>query len=563
MMQLRPPSYKVTVEHDVAVAMRDGTVLRSIIYRPDAPGQFPVLITRTPYGSDDQPSDDRAIELAERGYVAVRQDIRGRYTSDGDFTNSLLGVAHTDVEDGYDSAQWCAQLPYSDGSVGTFGISYDGWTSWPMAASRPPALRAMTSGGMAGDSRERDLSGVWRIATQLFGQSGIATDARRRLNDHSGPQTMEHFEQVLQHSFHKWLWYLPLAELPDAVHGPTAEEVRNYLRRMPTRNEYDGPYHDEVEIPCLHLTGWYDIHLMCYKRFSEMRRLGRSPLARENQKLIIGPWRHNVMIMDPKEGDMDFGPEADGSYSEIMCQWYDHWLKGVDNGVMREPAVKLFVMGTNSWKTADDFPVPGTKYKTYYTHSGGRLGAEPPGDEPGDCYEYDPRDPVPSLLNFVNQPTPRDQRQLDYRRDILRYETDPLAEDLEIIGEPRATLHVASSALDTDFFVKLIDVHPDGRAINLCMGVMRARYRDGLDAPKLLTPGEPVKLEIQMLPTANRFFAGHRIRVAITSSDFPDFDRNHNTGGKDYEESQLRAARNTIFHDRQRATRVDLPIAPI
>ena len=562
-MQLRPPSHKVIVERDVAATMRDGTVLRSVIYRPDVAGRFPVLITRTPYGSDDQPSDDRAIELAQRGYVAIRQDIRGRYTSDGKFTNSLLGITHTDVEDGYDSAQWCAQLPFGDGTVGTFGISYDGWTSWPMAASRPPALRAMTSGGMAADSRQRDLSGIWRIATQLFGQAGIATEVRRHLNDNSGPQTMEQFEQLLQHSFHKWLWYLPLTELPDVVHGPTADEVRNYLRRLPTRNEYDGPYHDEIEIPCLHITGWYDVHVMCYKRFGEMRRHGRSRLARQNQKLVIGPWRHNVMIMDPKEGDMDFGAEADWSYSELMCHWYDHWLKGVDNGVMREPAVKLFVMGTNCWKTADDFPVPGTEYVSYYAHSGGRLDTAPPDEQPSDSYLYDPRDPVPSLLNFVNQPTPRDQRQLDYRRDILRYESEPLAEDLEIIGVARATLHVASSAVDTDFFVKLIDVYPDGRAINICMGVMRARFREGLDAPKLLKPDEPVKLEIELLPTANRFFAGHRIRVAVTSSDFPNFDRNHNTGGNDYEQSQLCTARNTVFHDRRRATRVDLPVAPI
>ena len=221
-------------------------------------------------------------------------------------------------------------------------------------------------------------------------------------------------------------------------------------------------------------------------------------------------------------------------------------------------------MGLKRWRDFEAFPVPGARTETWFLHSGGQANT-PAGDgtlspQPPDAYVYDPKHPVPSLLSFINQPMPRDQRVLAHRRDILVYDSAPLERDLDVIGHVRVTLHAASSAVDTDFYAKLIDVYPDGKAINICMGVVRARHRAGLDRQDLLTPGEPVRFDIEMMPTAHRFFAGHRLRLAITSSDFPDFDRNHNIGRNDYLDAELRTAQQTVFHDAARSSRIEVPI---
>lgn len=571
-MKLRDPIHNITIERDVPTTMRDGTVLRSAVFRPDVSGTFPVLITRTPYGADDEDSEARAKELAQRGYIAVRQDIRGRHASEGTFGNCYLGSPHQEVEDGYDAVQWAATLPGSNGRVGTFGISYDGWTMWPLAASRPPALRAISSGAVANEPQDYHLSGIWRPACMLMHVSGLSCDLRRRHDEWDGPRTESCFGRLRLDALHHWIWTLPFSSLPSEVICASARPAMDDFWQQVATASCGGPYHENVAVPCQHIWGWHDPGINGYKIFNDMRQGGASEAAQAHQQLIIGPWRHNVMRMDRVEGEIDFGENADWSYTESLCRWYDRWLGNGDNDPEAEAPVRLFVMGIKQWHNFDSFPLPNVDNHTYYLHSGGSantptgdgtLDPRPPAEEPHDQFIYNPRHPVPSLLSFINQPTPRDQALLDHRHDILVYESAPLTRDLDIIGHPRATLFAASSAVDTDFFVKLIDVYPDGKAINICMGVVRARHRAGLDREDLLLPEEPTRFDIELMPTANRFFAGHRLRVVITSSDFPDFDRNHNTGRNNYTDAELQTACNTVFHDANRPSRIDLPVADL
>jgi len=296
---------------------------------------------------------------------------------------------------------------------------------------------------------------------------------------------------------------------------------------------------------------------------------GMTAHTRQNQKLMVGPWPHGYT--DRKTGDVDFGPDAAVDYVELMVRWFSYWLKGIDNGIMSEPPVKIFVMGENVWREEDDWPLARALYTDYYFHSGGfantprgdgTLGQMPPGDEPTDSYAYDPRDPV--MTNYIQEVNtePRDQRVLGYRHDVLVYATDPLLQDVEVTGYPVVKLWASSTARDTDFTAKLVDVHPNGFAQNLCYGIVRARYRQSMSKPTLIRPGKVYEYTIRLQPTSNLFKAGHRIRIDISSSDFPNFDRNHNTGGDDYAEATLLKARQTVYHDGKHPSRIILPIVP-
>jgi putative CocE/NonD family hydrolase len=301
-----------------------------------------------------------------------------------------------------------------------------------------------------------------------------------------------------------------------------------------------------------------------------MRKNGESKLARRNQKLLIGPWGHTADFVR-HVGVVDFGVEAEVDFIDLLVRWFDYWLKGIDNGVMDEPPIKLFVMGENEWRFEDDWPLERTVYTDYYFHSSGEansplgdgsLRRTPPGDEPPDRYVYDPKDPVMSLCNPDYQDAPYDQRPLDRRRDVLVYATEPLQDDIEVTGPVVVKLWAASTALDTDFTAKLVDVHPDGFAVPVCHGILRTSYRDGFDNPQLITPGEVYEYTIPLRETGNLFKKGHRIRVDIASSDFPFFDRNHNTGRPFYEDSELVAASQTVYHNSAHPSRVILPVIP-
>jgi putative CocE/NonD family hydrolase len=329
--------------------------------------------------------------------------------------------------------------------------------------------------------------------------------------------------------------------------------------------------HQEMDVPALTTTGWYDQQIGAIKNFTGLRENGMSERTRDNQYLIVGPWEHDETVWPSKLGPLDFGPQAHLDFYDISDQWFSRWLKDDENALDDWPRVRLFIMGRNEWRSADQWPLPETQYTEFYLHSGGEandvdgdgvLSQIAPAAEPADRYSYDPRDPVMSIITMGAGHGPFDQRPLDGRRDILRFATVCLEQAVEVTGPVFLKLFAASSARDTDFTARLIDVRPDGFAQELCYGIVRARYRDSFEAPTLIAPGKVYEYHIEMNPTGNLFLPGHRIRVDISSSDFPNFDRNHNTGGDDYCESTLVTAQQTVFRDAARPSRIVLPVIP-
>ena len=558
----RERSFSVSVEADVGAEMRDGTVLRADVYRPDAPGTYPVLLQRTPYSKDGENCVEQGHRLAERGYVVVQQDVRGRYRSDGEFQPGFFSADHRDAEDGYDTVEWAAALPWSTGKVGTFGGSYCGWTQWELAHTRPPHLAAMIPSAIAANLLDREMSGVLRLGRVLWWSvNTLAPDVRRRLGDESGPTTTDEAERLyLERDRNKWLWHLPLAEIPDEALSGVGRHWRRWLADHASDHFGFLERHREVAVPALTTTGWYDQQIGAIRNFTGMRANGMTEEAKSGQRLIVGPWSHTTDFSSSQVGELDFGPETVRDFYQMADDWFGHWLKGESTGVEEWPPVQLFVMGANRWRAEEDWPLARAEYTDYYLHGGGGLSPSAPPDGPPDSYDYDPRDPVMTLYSPPGQQEPQDQRALDGRRDILVYETDPVEEPIEVTGPVTVHLWAASSARDTDFVVKLMDVWPDGFVQELCYGIVRARYRESFASPSLIEPGRTYEYTIQVNPTSNLFRRGHRIRLDVSSSDFPNFDRNHNTGGDDYSESTLVTARQTIYHDRERPSRVVLPV---
>ena len=552
----------VAVETDVEVAMRDGTVLRADIYRPDATGKYPVLLQRTPYAKSGEAQVEQGRRLAERGYVVVQQDVRGRYRSEGEFLPGFYSADHKDSEDGYDTVEWAAALPWSTGRVGTFGGSYCGWTQWELAHTRPPHLGAMIPSAIAANLLDREMSGVLRLGRVLWWSiNTLAPDVRLRLGDSSGPTTVEEADSLyLERDRSKWLWYLPLADVPDEVLSGMGKHWRRWLEDHASDHFGFLDRHREVSVPALTTTGWYDQQVGAIENFTGMRKNGMTEEARNGQRLIVGPWSHTTDFSSSQVGALDFGSEAVRDFFQIADDWFGHWLKGERTRADAWPPVQIFVMGANRWRGENEWPLARTEYTDYYMHSGGLLSRQPPSDEPADSYDYDPSDPVMTLYSPPGQQEPQDQRALYDRRDVLAYQTAPLDDPVEVTGPVTVHLWASSSARDTDFVVKLMDVWPDGFVQELCYGIVRARYRDSFASPSLIEPGKVYEYTIQVNPTSNLFRRGHRIRLDVSSSDFPNFDRNHNTGGDDYFESTLLTARQTVHHDAQRPSRVVLPV---
>ena len=551
--------------------MRDGTVLRADLYRPDAEGDFPVLLCRTPY--DKGRRREVGHKLAERGYLVVVQDVRGRYASDGAFRPGFFSADHSDSEDGYDTVEWAAMLPGSNGKVGTFGSSYEGWTQWELADTRPPHLSAMLPGAIAASLLDRELSGVLRLGRVLFWSvNSLSVDAAKRLGDPWKATSLEEADRLWQErDRHKWLWYLPLMDIPEEAMPGIAQHWRRWLEDHTTDFFRFLERHRQVEVPALSITGWYDQQIGTIKHFTGMTANGGSELARRNQHLIVGPWTHTMDDLTRTVGEVDFGPDAERDFYQLADAWYSQWLKGEQTEAEDWPPIQLFVMGANRWRGEHEWPLARTEYRAYYLHSAGgantvtgdgRLGPEPPGEEPQDSYEYDPNNPLMTLFPPNGQQAPIDQRALDGRPDVLVFTTPPLEEPLEVTGPVVVKLFAASSAPDTDFVAKLLDIWPSGFTQELCHGIVRARYRESFESPSLIEPGKVYEYTIALNPTSNLFRAGHRMRVDITSSDFPNFDRNHNTGGDDYREATLVTARQTIFHDAARPSHMILPVIP-
>ena len=562
-----------TVRKDVAATMRDGTDLRADVYVPRGGGPFPSLLLRTPYSKERDVHAESAREFAERGYLVALQDVRGRYASDGDFMSGWFSSDHRDDEDGYDTVEWLAALSESSGRVGTFGNSYAGWTQWELAHRRPPHLVCMLPQGVAANLLDREMSGVLRTGRVVtWCVNNLSVDARLRAGDDSGPRTVAEAEREWRDNDRsKWLWHLPLDEIPDEAMSGIGPHFRRWLKDHAADHFRFEAKHGDMEVPALITTGWYDQQIGSIKHLTGMRDHAATEHARAGTRLIVGPWTHTSATWGRKLGEVDFGPEAVRDFHQKADEWFRYWLKGEQSGVEEWPLVQLFVMGANRWRGEDEWPLAKTQYIDYYLHSGGSantahgdgvLSREPPTDEPPDEYVYDPRDPVMTRYSSQGQHEPWDQSPLDRRRDVLVYSTPPLEKEVEVTGPITVQLFAASTASDTDFVVKLVDRFPDGFAQEVCYGIVRARYRESFDSPSLIEPSEVYEYTIKVNPTSNLFKAGHRVQVHLSSSDFPNFDRNHNTGGDDYSESTLVTAKQTVFHDAERPSRVILPVIP-
>ena len=566
----------ITVLDNVPAPMRDGTVLRADVFLPEGNGPFPTTLIRTPYNKSRERDVLRYRGLAEKGFAVVVQDTRGRYRSDGIF-RPMFGAEFDDPEDGYDTVEWAAAQDWSSGKVGTFGNSYASWTQWQLAPLMPPHLVTMFTGGMGPKTTDWEIGGVFRPGRALQWLLGtIAPDTQGWLDDPAGPTDPDSFDRLAAVATReKWLWSLPYADLPLEALGGLREHFRDWLE-----NHHEDRFgivgnFSKIDLPVHHRTGWYDRLIATTRMFTHMVNEAPTEETRRNQQLLIGPWTH-TSDFTRKTGELDFGPEAEADWVDLASRWFDYWLKGEQNGVMDGPPVKLFTMGVNRWRQEEEWPPAGAVMTDFFFYSqgsantpsgDGSLSQEPPGpmgtlgEERPDSYVYDPRDPLMTLFLANGHDGPFDQRYNAHRRDVLTYQSEVLTAQVEVTGYPVLHLFATSDAPDTDFMVRLIDVHPDGFAQNLCYGFQRARFRAGLDRPpELMRPGEVYQFEIELAPTSNVFLPGHRIRVDISSSDFPNHDRNHNTGGNDYFETEMRTARQTVFHDPARPSRIVLPV---
>ena len=573
------------IDKDVAMTARDGTTLRADVYRPDGPGRFPVLLSRLPYDKNGRRRPGDIDVFVDHGYVVIIQDTRGRFASDGDAYVPLFPEAN----DGYDAVEWAAGLPYSNGRVGTMGQSYLGATQYLLAPTRPPHLRAAFPASAPADFHQAwvyHTGGAFELGWQIPYAILMARDtiARKGLTQSLLPR----LERELVAAVTPWAPplspaaynRLPLTAWAELLE-PVAAYVGDYLR-----HPSDGPawwslnlerQHGEIDVPMYHVTSWYDIFLHGgIANFCGLRRHARTEAARAAQKLLIGPWAHLFPYTSPTStgtGEIDFGPAALIDLHEVQLRWFDHWLKGIDTGILDEPPVKIFVMGVNRWRDEHEWPPARARYTPYYLHSGGRantaggdgtLSATPPGDEAADRFVYDPGDPVPTRggNTLILAMGVMDQRPVEARADVLVYTSAVMTDPLEVTGPVVVTLHAASSAHDTDFTAKLVDVRPDGYAQNLADGIVRARYRSSRQSLSLLTPGEVSRFTVDLWATSHVFLPGHRIRLEIASSNFPRFDRNLNTGEDQATGTRWQPAHQTVFHDARYPSHVVLPIIP-
>ena len=559
---------KVLFEENAEAIMADGTILRSDIFRPEAEGSFPVLLSRTPYDKQRPGYQRIARFMAQNGYICVLQDIRGTHRSDGEYHLARNGRQFTtDAEDGYASVEWAAGLPGSNGKLCIWGHSYSSWSAWVAAPTQPPHLTALFGSGMAAKIL-KNTRGIFETGRRLHWMYQQAADSRHR----SGGVAISRTEidaRWYDVERYKWVWYLPLGDIPDSAFSSLTPMLKQYMQIQNLESWAFDEVHPDVTVPTCSVTGWYDRIIGAIEQYEGMEQNGPVEL-RGKHRLIIGPWGHGIEKLKRNQGPMDFGPDADALYEELLLDWCNLQLKGQ---LSPNPApVRLFIMGDNRWQNENEWPLARTQYTEFYLHSGGhansafgdgKLSPIKPLAESPDKYVYDPKDPVMSLMGKDVQMEPRFQEPLDERQDILVFQTDGLADDLLVIGPVTLKIWVSTDAPDTDFTAKLIDVFPDGSAVNVTYGIIRCENRNGYaEKAEHMKPGQIYPLEIALNPTGIAFKKGHRIRLDISSSDFPNFDRNHNTGRNFWSDPELRPAHQTVFHDETYPSHLVLPIIP-
>ncbi|HEX8032579.1 MAG TPA: CocE/NonD family hydrolase, partial [Ktedonobacterales bacterium] len=610
------PGIGMTVLRDVMVSMRDGVRLATDIYLPtdvsaDAP--FPVIIERTPYDKSAVSRSERSAAVAQprsrsevaaafvqHGYVVVYQDCRGRHHSDGSFTKYVR-----EAQDGYDTIAWVRAQPWCNGRIGTMGLSYAAHTQVAAGCLNPPGLvcQVVDCGGFSnayqGGIRQ---GGAFELKQATWAHRSASEDAR-------DDETRAALAAV---DIARWFERLPwrLGDSPVTA----APDYEAFLFDQWTHGAFDdywkepglyaqGYYHQYAPAATVHLSGWYDVYARtATENYMGLVRQGRGPV-----QLVMGPWTHGDRSLT-YAGDVDFGAAAtlDGNLGDdfvaFRLRWFDRWLKQIQNGVDDEAPVRIFVMGGGSgrrtaegrldhggsWRAAAAWPLPATAYTPVYLHADGRLDTTPPTEDAAAlAYDFDPRHPVPSIGGTITSGLPvmtggaYDQREhagvfgarepyqpLAQRPDVLVFQTPPLEADLEVTGPISVKLWIASDCSDTDFTAKLIDVYPpnedypDGFAMNITDGILRVRYRDSWAQPALMTPSEVYAITIEPFPTSNVFVRGHRLRLDISSSNFPHFDVNPNSGEPEGSAEQPRIARNRVLMDRAHPSHIMLPVIP-
>jgi len=559
-------NYAVIVERNVPAKMRDGVILRADIYRPKAEGKFPVLLVRTPY--DKTGESNFGMKGAARGYVVVEQDVRGRFTSDGEWY-----VFKNESQDGYDTVEWAAALPYSNGKVGMFGGSYVGATQYLAAIAKPPHLAGICPTVTASNYHDG-----WTYQGGAFEQwfneswsTGLAMNTmRRRVEDQSAlPGTKT----------------LPLMDFA-VLDAPTATGIAPYFMDWLKHPDYDAywkqwsieDHYANIQVPVLSFGAWYDIFLGgTLRNYQRLKTEGGTEAARRGQRLMVYVGGHAGGSSNRKVGAVDFGEKLPIDQDEITLRWYDWLLKGEANGMESEKPVRIFVMGKNEWRDEDDWPLARVKNIRYFLHStnganvlagNGTLSTTAPGEEKPEQYVYDPGDPTPTIggpLCCGALPTglgPEDQRPAEARPDVLVFTTPAFTKDFEVTGPVTLDLYVSSSAVDTDFTGMLVDVWPNGFAQNLTSGILRMRYRNSQEKPELANPGEAYHVTVDLWATSNVFLPGHKLRLDVSSSNFPRFDRNMNTGEMQARATRMVKATNVIYHDKAHPSALVLPVVP-
>ena len=573
------------VEKNAMVKMRDGVRLATDLWLPDG-SPAPTLLVRLPYSKDvfpaaefDYPTMPNIFSLLDAGYAIVYQDCRGTGQSEG-----RLSPMVNEPEDGADTIAWLREQPWCDGRIGMFGHSYLGMTQWAAASEAPEGLLAIAPTLTTTDyytatwySEGGALSwhGIWYWTNLMLMLPVNDVAAAPRGPEHIVLEALDRFQDADIH----------LRHMPP-IDQPLFAEVYPWWTEILQRTERDSYWQEQsplerigqVQTPAMHVGGWYDIFIGNMARtFTKARQEAATPEARAGQHLIVGPWDH--MHFSGEYLDRQFGVHSSVPAFDLTSahlNFFDRTIRG-RAGVSDLPPVRIFVMGIDEWRDEQDWPLPGTRSADYFLSStsgangsdgDGRLKVTKASNSGEDIFIYDPADPVPTVGGRVLQPAslnavgPVDQRQVEARRDVLCFSTDILEEPLEVTGHVAAILHVASSAVDTDFTAKLVDVFPDGRAIYLTDGIIRARYRTSLTEPVLMEPNEIYEVSIDMSVTSNVFLPGHRIRLEISSSNFPRYDRNPNTGESPVTATDTISATNRILHGPDHASRLVLPIIP-
>jgi uncharacterized protein len=560
-------SYEVTIERGVPAKMRDGVTLRADVYRPKADGRFPLLLTRTPY--DKSGVADFSLKAAARGYVVVAQDVRGRYASEGDWYPFKY-----ESQDGYDTIEWAATLPYSNGKVGMFGGSYVGATQYLAAIAQPPHLAGICPNDTASNYHDG-----WTYQGGAFEQwfneswtTGLAENTMNRRVD-SGNEAFG------------WTQTLPLWSYP-VLETPSGAGLAPYFTDWLAHPNYDDywkqwsieDHYAQIQVPVFSLGAWYDIFLGgTLRNYARLKNEAGTEASRRGQRLMIYVGGHAGGWSGEKVGAVDFGNKLPFDLGEATLRWYDSLLKGIGNGLDHEKPVRIFVMGKNDWREEDDWPLERAKATRYYLRStkpanglegGGTLSTAAPAEEKPDQYAYDPNDAVPTIggpLCCGPLPTgigPEDQRPAEARGDVLVFSSPAFTQNTEVTGPISLDLYVSGSAVDTDFTGKLVDVWPNGFAQNLTEGILRLRYRNSQEKPELGNPGEVYHISVDLWATSNVFLPGHKLRLEVSSSNFPRFDRNLNTGGDQARGAHIVKATNVIYHDKSRPSALVLPIVP-